>query len=80
MVCNLSGLNKNTQYSFSVHEFGDLTKGKENLGEKEPNNIKFGEVKSDRNGNAMGAWKNQQFSLFGVGNIFGKGCSVLEGI
>ena len=37
---------------------------------------KFGEMKSDRNGNAISAWKNNNWSLFGVTTIFGKGCSV----
>ena len=33
-------------------------------------------MKSDRNGNAIFAWKNSNWSLFGVGMIFGNGCSV----
>eukprot|EP00828_Plagiopyla_frontata_P033469 TRINITY_DN4346_c0_g1_i1.p4 TRINITY_DN4346_c0_g1~~TRINITY_DN4346_c0_g1_i1.p4 ORF type:complete len:111 (-),score=21.25 TRINITY_DN4346_c0_g1_i1:73-405(-) len=79
MVCNLSGLNGNSSYGISVHQYGDLTQGSQSLGEKvlnEENDGKVGEVKSDRNGNAINAWKNKNLSLFGVATIFGKGCSV----
>lgn len=87
VTLNLSGLKKNSQHGFHVHECGDVSKGCESMcahfnpfnknhgGPKSSDRHvgDLGNIKADENGYAMYSFRDDMIKLHGKANIIGRG-------
>jgi Cu-Zn family superoxide dismutase len=87
VTLNLTGLKKNSQHGFHVHECGDISKGCDSMcAHFNPFNKKhggpkcserhvgdLGNIKGDENGHAMYSFRDNMIKLHGKANIIGRG-------